>query len=173
MKHIYLIRHAKSSWEDSSQTDFERTLNSRGEQDAPMMANRLLEKNITPNLIISSPAQRAYSTALIFAEIMNYEKSNIITDQRIYDATTRDLTEVVREVSDVYQTVFLFGHNPAITNFTNLISDKYIDSMPTCAISGIEMHIESWAKIERHCGKLTLFEYPKKAVANEKLRIEN
>ena len=162
MKTLYLIRHAKSSWEDSNQTDFERPLDDRGLRDAPLMAKLLNKKNVVPDLLISSPAFRALSTAEIFVNQLDYSKSNIKTDERIYEATMRDLTDVVREIDDVNETVLLFGHNPGITNFANLVGDKIINGMPTCSIAGVELDITSWKDLERNSGKLFLFEYPKK-----------
>lgn len=162
MKYLYLIRHAKSSWDNPSQTDFERTLNERGEKDAPQMALLLKSKNIDPDYIISSPAVRAFTTAEIFAEHFEYPDSKIFCDARIYEASTRDLAEVVQQISDEYETAFLFGHNPGISNFANLLSNKPIEDMPTCAIAGLALDVESWSKLERYCGKLIMFEYPRK-----------
>ncbi|KAF0151895.1 MAG: phosphohistidine phosphatase SixA [Ignavibacteria bacterium] len=167
MKYICLIRHAKSSWADPTQTDFERTLNERGEKDAPKMARLVYSKNIFPELMISSPATRAFSTAEIFAEEFGYSVEKIISDARIYESSTRELLEVVQQISDNYKTVFLFGHNPGITNFANLLSYKPIVDMPTCAIVALELNIENWSNAERFCGRLILQEYPKK------LRMEN
>ena len=162
MKTLYLIRHAKSSWDNSAQTDFERTLNERGEHDAPLMGKILKDKNINPDLIISSPAARAFTTAERFADQLNYQTSQITIDSRIYEATMRDLTDVVREIKDIHDCVLLFGHNPGISSFSNLLSDKHVGGMPTCSVVGLELNISSWREVERHCGKLVMFEYPKK-----------
>ena len=176
MKYLYLIRHAKSSWDDPSQTDFERTLNERGIKDAPKMAKLLQSKKVNPDLIISSPAVRAFSTAGIFAAQYKYPSEKILSDARIYEAAMRDLADVVHEIKglsseefplipeikDEIGTAFLFGHNPGISNFANLLSNQPIVDMPTCAIAGFELSINSWSEAERYCGKLILFEYPKK-----------
>ncbi|MEW6651839.1 MAG: histidine phosphatase family protein [Bacteroidota bacterium] len=162
MKYIYLIRHAKSSWDNPAQTDFERALNERGIKDAPKMAQLLKSKNVKPDFIVSSPAVRAFTTAEIFAEKFGFPESIISADARIYEASTRELSEVVQQLSDDYKTVFLFGHNPSISNFANLISSKPIVDMPTCAIVGLELNIDGWNNLEKFCGKLILHEYPKK-----------
>jgi phosphohistidine phosphatase len=162
MKYLYLIRHAKSSWDNPNQTDFERTLNERGEKDAPMMARLLKSKNILPDLIISSPATRAFTTAEIFAAHLNYISDSIKSDARIYEASTKNLADVIHEVDDNFNTVFLFGHNPGISNFANMISNQHVPDFPTCAVAGFELNIDEWSKAERYCGKLILFEYPKK-----------
>jgi phosphohistidine phosphatase len=162
LKTLYLIRHAKSSWDNANQPDFERPLNQRGEHDAPIMAKFINEKNFKPDLLISSPATRAFSTAQIFATEFQYNTENILTDNRIYEAGIRELISVVREIDDSYQTVFLFGHNPGLTSLTNLLGDKYIPEMPTCAIVELRFEINKWKEIERHTGKIFLFDYPKK-----------
>lgn len=167
MKYLYLIRHAKSSWDDPSQTDFERTLNERGVKDAPRMAKLLQSKNVNPDLIISSPATRAISTAEIFAAQFKYPSEKILSDARIYEAAMRDLADVVHDINDDCGTVFLFGHNPGISNFANLLSNQPVVDMPTCAIAGFELNINSWSEAERYCGKLILFEYPKKLTRSD------
>ena len=161
MKKLFLIRHAKSSWENSNQSDFDRPLNKRGIADAPVMANRLKKKNIFPSLVVSSPANRAFSTAVIFSKELNFNKGKIISDERIYEAGTRELIAVVRDIKRSDETVFLFGHNPGLTSFTNLLSNKFVPDMPTCAITGIEFELDLWKDVERGSGKIFLFDYPK------------
>lgn len=162
MKTLYLVRHAKSSWDEPFQSDFERTLNTRGQTEAPIMAKLLSRKNVNPDLIVSSPAARTLLTAEIFAEELKYPVKNILTDERIYEATMRELTSVVRSINDKRGKVIMFGHNPGLTNFANLLGSELLQSLPTCAIVGLELSIESWSKIERHCGKTFFFDYPKK-----------
>lgn len=161
MKTLYLIRHAKSSWDDSTQTDFERPLNERGIKDAPRVSNQLKNKNIIPDLIISSPATRAITTAEIFAGQLAYPELKIQTDERIYNASMKDLAEVVSDLDDNFDTVFLFGHNPGITNFANMLGDKTIDGMSTCAVIGIELDLISWKELDKNCGKIILALTPK------------
>jgi phosphohistidine phosphatase len=163
-KTLYLIRHAKSSWDDPNLSDFERTLNNRGLKDAPLMASFLRKKNIFPDLIISSPAVRALSTAEIFADEFQYKRDNIISDEKIYEATMRELMTTIREIKDEYNTVMLFGHNPGISNIVNLIGNKFLPAIPTCAVAGVELKVNSWSEVERSCGKIILFEYPKKSL---------
>ena len=163
-KTLYLIRHAKSSWDDPNLSDFQRTLNTRGLKDSPLMAKLIKEKNIIPDLIISSPAARALSTAEIFADEFQYDKNKIISDEKIYEATTRDLISVIRDIKNENNTVMLFGHNPGLSNTANLLGNKFLPDMPTCAVVGIEFKVNSWRKVERSCGEIILFEYPKKSL---------
>jgi phosphohistidine phosphatase len=163
-KTLYLIRHAKSSWDDHDLSDFQRTLNNRGLKDASLMARFIKEKNIVPDLIITSPAMRALSTAEIFADEFIYKKNKIINDEKIYEATMRELMRTIGEIKDEYKTIMLFGHNPGISNIANLIGDKFLPALPTCAVVGIELKVNSWSEVERDRGKIILFEYPKKSL---------
>ncbi|MBA4405826.1 phosphohistidine phosphatase [bacterium] len=162
MKTLYLIRHAKSSWDDTNQTDFERPLNKRGEHDTPIMAKVLSNVNLSSGLVISSPANRAYTTAQIFMEKLLFPSEKIITDNRIYEAGIRELMTLVREIDNRIETVLLFGHNPGLTSLTNLLGDKFIPEMPTCSIVGLKFELNTWAEVERQSGKIFLFDYPKK-----------
>lgn len=161
MKKLFLIRHAKSSWDEPNLSDYERPLNERGKKDAPMMSSILKEKNIFPDLIISSTAERAAETANIFASELNYTKT-IHYDSRIYEATTQNLLEVVSEIDDDHNLVFLFGHNPGLSNFANFISKTPVLNMPTTCIVGLELTINKWKEVERHSGNVFLYEFPKK-----------
>lgn len=162
MKTLYLVRHAKSSWDNQQISDFERELNDRGKHDAPFMANILKQKMIVPDLIITSPAIRSITTANVFAEVLNYPVGDITADETIYDAGLKELMEVVRNLDDNKSTVFLFGHNPGIATFCNLLCNEHLADMPTCSIAGLELNIDSWKDTGRYCGKTILFEYPKK-----------
>lgn len=162
MKTLYLVRHAKSSWDEPYKSDFERALTKRGMNDSSTIAELLCKKNIKPDLIISSPATRALLTAQIFAGKLMYPANNIQTDERIYEATMRVLTNVVRNINEMFGTVMLFGHNPGLSNFANLLGSEYLPSMPTCAVVGLELNIDSWSKVERYCGKTFYFDFPKK-----------
>jgi phosphohistidine phosphatase len=162
MKKLYLIRHAKSSWDDPGLSDFERQLNQRGKRDAPFMAKLLKKEKAKPDLIVSSSAVRALTTAHIFAEVFNYPSDKILSTEDIYETGLKELEKTVQEIDDDFSSVFLFGHNMAITSFANHLGNKFISNMPTCSIVGIKFDLTSWEKIERGTGKIFLFEYPKK-----------
>ena len=162
MKNLFIIRHAKSSWDNTDMSDFERPLNKRGKRDAPFMGKLLSKKKIKVDAIISSPALRALSTAEIFAEQMEFPVKDIIKEEGIYESGIKELEDIVRKLSNEYSTVMLFGHNPTLTSFSNHIGNKCLDNLPTCAIVGIEFDINNWKEVERGKGKTFLFEYPKK-----------
>lgn len=161
MKKLYLIRHAKSSWSNPLLDDFERPLNQRGKNDAPLMAKILLEKQIFPDFILSSPAKRAKTTAEIFAEQLNFT-NNIAFEKSLYLTSTKTLLDILHRIPNSYNTVFLFGHNPELTEFANELNSTHIDNIPTCGIVGFEFCIQNWNELCKQNSTLTLFEFPKK-----------
>ena len=162
MKTLYLFRHAKSSWEDSSLGDFDRPLNERGKRDAPIMAERLLKKEVLPDLILSSSAKRAKKTAKKVAKGIGYPKKEIEYKRAIYDSDEDDLLKLIKQISDSYESLMLFGHNPEFTGFANDLADEAIDNIPTAGVVCIEFEVENWADIEIGKGNMVFFDYPKK-----------
>ncbi len=163
MKTLYIVRHAKSSWKDESLEDIDRPLNSRGKRDAPFMGKLIRKKGILPDVLMSSPALRAYTTAHLFAEQLKYPLDKIIFNHTIYDATVSDMLKVIQnKLKNKWDSAMIFGHNVCYTTFANLYADPYIDNVPTCGVVAIEFDVESWSKVNRKNGKLLFFEYPKK-----------
>lgn len=164
MKQLFVIRHAKSSWDQPGQTDFERPLNHRGHHDAPVMAKRLWENGIRLDAIISSPAIRALTTAEYFATQFGYKKKDIITLKHLYHAPAEIFYEVIeQELKDKWESVAIFSHNPGITYFVNTLKVVQLDNMPTCGIMGVKAEIEAWQHFRESSKKLLLFDYPKAA----------
>jgi phosphohistidine phosphatase len=162
MKKLVLIRHAKSSWEDEKLADFERPLNKRGKKDAPFMGDIIKETVGKPQLIISSPAKRAFSTAKKIAKSLNYSKSEIKTDLKIYHAEDTELIRIIKKISDKYDFVALVGHNPSITEVANILGDSQIINVPTAGVVVMEFDLNLWEEIKIKSGKVITFEYPKK-----------
>lgn len=127
------------------------------------MANLIKEMQVIPDLIISSTAVRAFTTAKVFAETLNYKKE-IFDTEELYDADEEEILDAVKDITDENNTVLLFGHNPGLTDFVNSISGQSIVNVPTCGIAGIELNIDSWKEAEFGKGTLKLFEYPKKHI---------
>lgn len=165
MKTIYIIRHAKSSWDDPDLSDFQRPLNERGKRDAPRMGKRLKEKDLHPDVVLSSPARRALSTAKRICKEIGFEKANIRTDRRLYHADEEAILAVLREIRDKHDLVFIFGHNPGLTDFVNLIArddtDLFIDNIPTCGVVAFTFDVESWTGINWKSGTMILYDFPK------------
>ncbi|NJN42166.1 MAG: histidine phosphatase family protein [Flammeovirgaceae bacterium] len=162
MKKLYIVRHAKSSWDDMSLRDFDRPLNDRGKRDAPKMGRRLKEREISPDLLISSPAVRALSTCREIAAVLGYKFDSIKTDKRIYHAGESTILDVLKETNNNFKSVMIFGHNPGFTEFANSLFDEQINNIPTCGVVGGKLAIESWADIYFGCGEMKFFDYPKR-----------
>lgn len=161
MKRLTLVRHAKSSWKDRSLRDFDRPLNKRGKHDAPMMGERLAKAKVKPDLIVSSPAQRALKTARVIADAIGYPRKQISEQKSIYEASHAALLELVQRFDDTFQHVMLFGHNPAFTYLANSLIREHIENVPTCGIVCIDFDVSSWADIGSDKGQLVFFDYPK------------
>jgi len=161
-KTLYLVRHAKSSWKDPSLDDAKRPLNKRGKQDAPEMGKRLAKAGIRPDLITSSPAVRALTTAEKIAEEFGIKKSKIDVNENIYTFNAEGLLEVIKGLDDKLNTVMLVGHNPATTVLLNELSGADIDNVPTCGVAQLEMNTDSWAQVKKGGAELVSFDYPKK-----------
>ena len=162
MKTLYLIRHAKSSWDDPSLADIDRPLNKRGERNAPNMARRLKEKDILIDRMITSPANRAYTTCKIFADILRVDESKIEIRKELYHAGEDTLLAVLKNLPDFISTVLIFGHNPGFTDFANELMNERIGNIPTCGVVGCTLPITSWQEISWGMGKLFLNDFPKR-----------
>ncbi|MEO5978194.1 MAG: histidine phosphatase family protein [Chryseolinea sp.] len=163
MKRLYVIRHAKSSWEGSNVDDFERPLNPRGKRDAPRMGKRLKEKNVYPDLMLSSPAKRSLSTSKRIAKAIKYPKAEIKSDLRLYLADEETMMSVIHELDDKNSTVMIFSHNPGLTDFVNSLTTEAldIDNVPTCGVIGFQFQAEEWKQINWGTGQMLFFDYPK------------
>lgn len=162
MKTIYLVRHAKSGWESAKTADFDRSLNDKGLKDAPLMAAILKEKKVSPELVISSPANRAITTAGYFCDILGYRKERIELRMEIYEGGTSHLLNIVQNIPDSCGTAMLFGHNPSMAGLANLLAGNSIDTLDTCGVVRIDLDVPSWKDTGTGRGKLTWYEFPKK-----------
>lgn len=160
MKNILLVRHAKSSWDSPLVKDFDRPLNERGLKDAPAMAQRLLEKGVTIDAFITSPAVRAITTCTIFANAFN-KQSHITAYKDLYNAPARMFLKAIKKAEDEWNTIAIFAHNPGITDFANTLTDTNIDEMPTCSIFAVHADISHWKDFEKAQKKFWFFDYPK------------
>jgi phosphohistidine phosphatase len=161
LKTLYIIRHAKSSWNNPVLDDLERPLNDRGREDAPRMGARLRERNIAADTLITSPATRALSTCEIIADEIGFARDKIRTDERLYHATENVILKIVREQPDTVQQVVLFGHNPGLTDFANRISTNLrLDNLPTCGIVALRFQ-GTWKEVDWRSGEVLFVDYPK------------
>ena len=160
-KTLYLVRHAKSSWKNPGQADTERPLNKRGKNDAPLMGKTLKYRGEIPQLLISSPAKRALSTAKLFAKEFNYKKEGIKISESLYMASSKDFYNILVMCDNSLKSIMLFSHNPGITDFVNLISGSNIDNIPTAGAVRIDFEISSWDGIKNTKGEIKFFISPK------------
>jgi len=162
MKTLYLVRHAKSGWE-SNCSDFERSLNEKGMKDAPVIAVRMRAKGAPlPDILISSPARRALNTAEAFAETFGIEREKIHMEMGIYHGGADELLELVQSVPDSAESLMLFGHNPAISEFADRLARNAPHHFSPCSVVRIDMDIAGWSEAGREKGETQWHEHPEK-----------
>ena len=160
MKQLIIVRHAKSDWENPDLRDFDRPLNKRGKTNAPEMAHRLVKKQIKPELIVSSTALRALTTAKFFADTWQMPLADIQGQPSIYEASVNTLLKVINNFDNKYNMIAMFGHNPGLTDLVYYL-DGHIYEMPTCSVVILEFPFDDWAMISEGTAKVVLFDYPK------------
>lgn len=157
---LYLVRHAKSSWNDAGLADHERPLNQRGLRDAPRMFERLLANSPAPELIVSSDAVRAASTARRLRDATGIDEQQPRFDASLYHAGVEHIVATVRALPDSARTAALVGHNPGMTWAANALAENLeLDNLPTCSIVGIRFDAAHWRDIQT--GALAYFDYPR------------
>lgn len=161
MKTLFLIRHAKSSWEHPEQPDFERPLTEQGITDVHELSKQLIKKHkIKPNLIICSNANRSIQTAEIFAKEFKYPADKIVTDKRIYTEGVEELVKIVTSLDNKFDTIFFIGHNPGLTWLTHFLADDAHMNITTCGIVGINFATDAWENIIEAEGKVLCYLHP-------------
>lgn len=159
MKNLILIRHAKSSWE-APLKDIDRPLDQRGINDAHLVAINCLKYIPSAFVMWSSSAKRASETAIIFAQNILYPIESIVFKEELYTFDEKQLEKVIKSCNNVFESVILFGHNEAITNFVNKFGDIFISNVPTTGFVSIQFDTDSWDKISD--GKTKKVIFPKK-----------
>ena len=152
---LYLLRHAKSSWKDDSLADFDRPLKGRGRDAAQRMGKRLASETLQDAVLICSPAARTRETAQIMLKHSRLRMDQRF-DERIYEASLRDLLQVVSEIPDDKQTAMLIGHNPGFEDLLAFLTGE-ARRMPTCALAKIKLEVASWKDARAGKGSLALF----------------
>lgn len=161
MKVIYFVRHAKSNWDDPQLRDIDRPLNERGKRDAPFMAQLLKNKGVEPDALVSSPANRAFTTATYFAAAFGKKETDIQVIKGIYEADSITLMQILKKLPESWNTILIFGHNPTFTDVVNQFHGKMIPNVPTCGIVKIEDTAQTWQAFGSNDAKITEFYYPK------------
>ena len=161
MKKLFIVRHAKSSWSHPELDDFDRPLNRRGKKNALEMGQRLSDRNVMPDELVTSPARRAAATAKRIAGQISYPLEKINKNDRLYHGSTNDMINIIQSRAHETDTLMLFGHNPGLTDLANDLSGSDIYNIPTCGIAEINFEVSSWMEIGAGKGELISFDYPK------------
>jgi phosphohistidine phosphatase len=161
MKTLTLVRHAKSSWKDTSLADRDRPLNKRGERDAPEMGRRIAAAGIRPSLIVSSPAVRAWTTARIIADEIGYPREFLQRDKRLYLASVNAILDVIVAQDNGFNSLMIVGHNPGFTDFANYLVPGLTNNIPTAGVVSVQLDIDDWSLYDRPELELVLYDFPK------------
>lgn len=160
-RRLTIVRHAKSDWGDFSMSDFERPLNARGERDAPDMGRRLAERGDAPDLVITSPALRALTTARVMVEALPYDSESLRLEESIYEAPVSTLLELVQACDDGVRHLMLVGHNPGCEQLVAFLTGEPAPRFVTCGVADLEVKTELWKDVSAATAKLQSYWYPK------------
>ena len=161
MKTLTLVRHAKSSWKDTSLADRERPLNRRGQRDAPDMGRRIAKAGIRPSLIVSSPAVRAWTTAKIIAKEIGYPLEFLQREDGLYLGSVNDILDVIVAQDTGFNNLMMFGHNPGFTDFANYLVPGLTNNVPTAGVVCVNIDQDDWNLFGRPATELVLYDFPK------------
>ena len=148
MKNLILVRHAKSSWETPLK-DRDRPLSKNGLQAAHLVSSYVSKYLPKTYLLWTSVTERASQTALIFAQNLSYPIESIIYKEDLYTFDENQLTKVIKSCKNEFDSVILFGHNGAITNFVNKFGDVFIENVPTSGFVSLQFDVDDWSAIEK------------------------
>ncbi len=162
MKILSIVRHAKSSWNDTSLSDRKRPLNKRGERDAPIMGKRISDHGIRPSLIVTSPATRARNTAKIIADELNYPSEFLQRENHLYLASLDEILDVIVAQDDGFNSPMIVGHNPGLTDLVNFLQPGLTINLPTAGVVSVQIDQDNWNLFERPKTELLVHDWPKK-----------
>lgn len=162
MKTLYICRHAKSSWADAGQRDHDRPLNERGERNAAFMSAHFKERGEFADLLVSSTAVRAASTAKAFGKALAIPPSSVVYVDTLYHAAPGVILQVINQLPDTAQRVLLFGHNPGFSEIVDLLCDEHVGVLPTCGIVRLDLPVETWAMASAGIATLVWEDHPKR-----------
>lgn len=166
MKNLLILRHAKSSWEFTDLSDHDRPLNDRGKRDAPRMGKVLLKERLVPQLIISSSAARARTTAEKVAKTSHYS-GEITIDSSLYRTGASAYLNVLRSQASEFETVLIVGHNPDVEHLVEILTGNVME-IPTCGLAYVKLLIKRWPDLkDDKKGKLAKMWRPKELSPGE------
>ena len=162
-KKLYVVRHAKSDWSHEGLSDFERPLNERGLRNAPFMADRFAEAGHRLDFILTSPANRAITTAGYFKRRLGLSDKQWDTERKIYEADSARLISIINRLDNAHNAVMIVGHNPGLSSLVQMLTGEWV-VMSTCSIAEIEVPFDSWAMASEGTCNLLSFDFPKRYV---------
>jgi phosphohistidine phosphatase len=168
-KTLHIVRHAKSSWDYDNISDIDRPLKLKGIKNAYEMARRIKIRNALPELMITSPANRAIHTAIIFARVFELPLSKIIIEENLYATEEDSVMDIIKKTDNSVKSLMIFGHNPELTYFANIFVKNTIDNISTAGIVSLVFDIENWKDISKKKLISELFDFPKKDLQVESL----
>jgi len=154
MKSLTLMRHAKAAMDSPDGSDFGRPLNARGRADAVRMGEDIRKFGIRFDLVLASPARRVVET------VESVGPLTASLDPRLYNASTGQLLDVIREIDDGVDRLLMVGHNPGIGQLAAQLTASGIDDFPTAALAEIELTVDDWREVEMGSGRLIRFITP-------------
>jgi len=146
-KILYLVRHAKSDWDNEGIADIDRPLKAKGIRNAYEVARRLKLENMIPDLIISSPANRAMHTAIIFARVFGLQTDRFHVSNILYESSSDKIIELIKSIDNSYKSLMLVGHNPDFTELANSIVKSQDIEIQTSGVAALKFNIGSWDEV--------------------------
>ena len=159
MKTLYIVRHAKSSWEYEGIKDIDRPLKKRGINDSYLISNVLKKKISCPDVFVSSCANRALHTAMIFSYTFNYPLANLKISKSLYSFSDGYLIKTVKAMDDSFDSAIIFSHDHGISTFVNKFGSISVDHVPTCGVVGIKFDTSHWKNIKH--GTTVVMDFPR------------
>lgn len=161
MKKLYIIRHAKAEDGFEMQSDFERNLEEKGVNDAHKIGIMLQKQGVIPQKIYVSPAYRTKQTAEILAQQLSFDKTKIIFEKNLYDATHSDFLQVISNFDNTAENVIVVGHNPSCSMVADYLTNDNVSFMPTCGVACLEWKTDDWATASQNIATLLWLKSPK------------
>ncbi len=166
MKKIHLIRHAKSSWKDTSLADIDRPLNKRGIKTCRFMAQHIFDAGCCFDQVFCSPAVRAQLTIELIGNYLKGVNVQWQTEEQLYTFDSGTILDWCRTVDESIVELVIIGHNPALTDFCNALGNCNLKNIPTCGYAQLTYgkldKKYRWRKLGEGSAELTAFLRPKK-----------
>jgi phosphohistidine phosphatase len=159
-KTLHVVRHAKSAWDDEGVADIDRSLKPKGIRNAYEISRRLKLQQFSPDKMVSSPANRALHTAVIFARAFDYPLKQLEVNKVFYESSVEKIMDYIRKTSDKHDSLMIFGHNPEFSDLVNVFTADTIDNIPTSGVVTLRFKTESWKNISSQCMEKQMSHFP-------------